>query len=112
MGWDAKQRGPQKGYYYRWCRVDGVLKKQYVGRDRVGEMAALLDEQVREQRRAARLEVLQERQALALADLALEQSRGLTNLLATAVLVLAGYRQHRGEWRRRREQAEGPDQGR
>src|SRR5262245_16764287 len=102
MAWDRKEYSPTKGYYYRWRRVDGVLKKQYVGRGPAAEMAALLDEREREQRQAARLKTLQERADLALADLALKRSRELANLLTEATLLLAGYHQHHGCWRRRR----------
>src|SRR5215468_9451273 len=98
MSWDKKGRGHEGGYLYRTRRVNGRPVKVYVGRGPAAEMAALLDEHARQERRAARLKVLEERAAVALADLALEQARELTNLLATAVLVLAGYHQHRGCW--------------
>src|SRR5262249_20609516 len=105
MSWDKKARGHEGGYLYRNKRVNGRPVKVYVGRGPAAEMAALLDEREREQRQAARLKVLEERAALALADLALGRARELANLLATAVVVVGGFRQHRGEWRRRREQA-------
>jgi hypothetical protein len=102
MSWDKKARGHEKGYFYRCKRVAGRPVKTCLGRGRAGEMAALLDEHAREQRQAARLKTLQERADLALADLALKESRELTNLLTEATLLLAGYHLHHGCWRRRR----------
>src|SRR5262249_57397675 len=97
-----KARGHKGGYLYRNKRANGRPVKVYVGRGPAAEMAALLDEQVREERRAARLKVLEERQALALADLALGRARELTSLLAEATLTLGGHHLHHGCWRRRR----------
>src|SRR5689334_16794105 len=102
MSWDKKARGHKDGYLYRNRRVNGRPVKEYVGRGHAAEMVALLDEHARGKRHAGRLEVSKERVCLALADLALKQSRELTNLLATAVLILEGYHVHHGCLRRRR----------
>lgn len=102
MSWDKKARGHKGGYLYRNRRVNGRPVKEYLGRGHVAEMAALLDEHAREERQAARLKTLQERANLGVADLALKRSRELTNLLAEATLILAGYHLHHGCWRRRR----------
>jgi hypothetical protein len=111
MGWDKKSRGSKKGYYYRWVRSNGRLVKRYVGHGPIAEMAAHLDEERCEQRRAARLSELAVRAELARADLALAQSRKATLLLLSAELLLAGYHNHHGIWRKRRGRATQLDEG-
>jgi hypothetical protein len=94
-----------KAYYYRSvpsARADGQPRRQYVGGGPVGEAAATADARRRVEReiqaRAWRRE--QARRDAALAPL-LELCR-LTDLLAEAALLAAGFHQHSRAWRRRR----------
>jgi hypothetical protein len=103
MGWDLKVRGGR--YYYRSRKVNGRVVKEYVGKGPAAELTALLDRRRRQERREARLALLQERAALAHVDLLLREASELTNALAAAALLLSGWHEHRGSWRRRREQA-------
>ena len=94
-----------KAYYYRSVRsgrVDGQPRRQYVGGGLVGEAAATADARRRVDReiqaRAWRRE--QARRDAALAPL-LELIR-VTDLLAEATLLTAGYHRHSRTWRKRR----------
>jgi hypothetical protein len=99
----------EKGRYYtRSRKVNGRVVREYVGTGEAAEQVARLDastRQEREARRAARAE-------LAALDAPLDDLAEVTDLLAQAVLVAAGYRRHhRGEWRKRREHSENPGRG-
>lgn len=100
MSWDTKTRGGK--YYYRTRRVQGRVVKQYVGVGPLAEMAALLDEREREQRRTARLAIKKERERLALADGTLSEAKRWIDLLVWSALILCGWHNHHGTWRRRR----------
>jgi hypothetical protein len=99
MSWDAKRGG--RRYYYRSRKVAGRCVKSYLGRGPVAELAARLDGQERDARDARRLALARERARLAEADLPLRRARDLIGLLVAAALLLSGWHEHRGEWRRR-----------
>lgn len=95
----------ERGYYYRVRKVNGRVVREYVGKGRLANLAASLDA---DQRAARRLELAERRAETSqmedldnqVADLC-----ELTDLLARAALIAAGYRQHhRGDWRRKRGQ--------
>lgn len=101
MGWETRKG---KGRYYtRSRRAGSRVIREYIGTGQTAEMIAGLDDlarRVREERDAACRAQLE---ALSTADEALEQASAHLDALTRAVLVGAGYRQHkRGEWRRRR----------
>ena len=100
MAWEKRGDGL---YYYQSERVDGRVQKRYVGRGYLAETVAQADETrraVREQRR---------REARGHVEWAREVSKtgkdldAVAEILATAEMVAAGYHNHKGEWRRRRE---------
>jgi len=90
-------------YYYRSRRINGRVVKEYVGAGPAAESAAQLDREARVQRRRQRDQELQ--QLLALAALAKQVDRTIekSELVLAATLLAADYRQHRGEWRRKRD---------
>src|SRR3989442_509364 len=100
MGWERRQRGGK--YYYRSVRVNGAPRKLYVGKGRAAEACAASLADRRQQRQAERDEVQAEMAQMASADATLEDSVGMTDLLMKAVLLSAGYHEHRGQWRKRR----------
>ncbi|HJZ54029.1 MAG TPA: hypothetical protein VKE74_03695 [Gemmataceae bacterium] len=103
MGWE--QRGG-RSYYYTAERIGGRVVKSYVGTGRVAELAAQLDAINRQEREAEDEDAQSARDELADLDAALAPLSELADLLARAALQAAGFHQHhRGEWRRRREQA-------
>jgi hypothetical protein len=79
--------------------------REYVGKGRIGQLAAQLDAANREVR-ATELREGRVRQAeLEAIDVPLRNLDELTDALVRAVLLANGYHQHkRGEWRKRREQ--------
>jgi hypothetical protein len=99
MPWE--RRG-SKLYYYQSERIDGRVRKKYVGAGEVAEVVAHADETLRRGRAAhserARVE-LEEARTLASAG---EELCEAADILAVAQLVAAGYHRHKGEWRMRR----------
>ena len=101
MAWERRERGEL--YYTRSRRVNGRVVREYVGRGLIGELAARLDAAERERRSAQRAAERRRDDALDDADDTISALCEVSELLARATLVLAGYRRHdRGEWRRRR----------
>jgi hypothetical protein len=100
MGWDKGR------YYTRSRKVQGRVVREYVGTGRVAELAARSDALERERRRLDALEARDEIAGLKALEGELKKLVEAADLAARAALVAAGYHQHRrGEWRRRREQA-------
>jgi len=99
MAWE--RRGSNL-YYYQSKRVDGRVRKKYVGTGDVAQAIAHADESIRRSRAArserARVE-LEEAKTLASAGQELCEA---AEILAVAQLVAAGYHRHKGQWRRRR----------
>lgn len=97
MGWDKGR------YYTRSKKVNGRVVREYVGKGRIGELAAQLDAFDRERRQTARESRRAKLNELKSLDSPLEELDALVTVLARAALLAAGYHQHRrGEWRRRR----------
>ena len=93
----------ERGYYYRVRRVNGHVVREYVGNGRVAQIIAELDDVEREQRRRAVLKECAEIAKLDALDADIAALVEITDLVADAALVAAGYYQHkRGEWRKRR----------
>jgi hypothetical protein len=100
MAWE--RRGSNL-YYYQSERVDGRVRKKYVGTGPLAEAVAHADETIRQSRAAqserARVE-LEEAKTLASTG---EELWEAADILAVAQLVAAGYHRHKGgEWRMRR----------
>ncbi len=90
-------------YYYRSERVNGQPRRRYVGTGVIGQLAARLDEAERERRALTQARVDLEREAADLLEDDVDAIDRLADVIARAVLVVAGCHQHhRGEWRRRR----------
>ncbi len=98
MAWDKTGL-----YYSRSRKVNGRVVREYVGSGRVAELAAQLDAIAREKREARRAEARARRAEVDALDAPLDALNDLAELVASAALVAAGFRQHkRGEWRKRR----------
>src|SRR4051812_49242479 len=101
MGWE--QRPNDRRYYTRSRRVNGRVVREYIGGGSLGELAAATDALQQAQRKRDTEAWRAEQARLGAADAILQQLCNLTDLLARAALVAAGYHQHdRGEWRYRR----------
>jgi hypothetical protein len=97
MGWDKGR------YYTRSKKVNGRVKREYIGTGRVAVLVAQMDALEREKKEAERAEVRALRAELDALDAPLNDLNDLAELVARAALTAAGFRQHkRGEWRKRR----------
>ena len=103
MAW---QEVDGRRYYYRGRRLCGRTRRVYVGPagSPAAELAATADHLRRLGREAAARERQAEQARHREAEAPLLDLCELTDVLARAALVLAGYHRHdRGEWRRCRE---------
>jgi hypothetical protein len=98
MGWDKGR------YYTRSKKVNGRVVREYIGTGRVAELAAEIDALQREERQLESLARREEKAELTALDTTFEALTEMTDLVARAALLAAGYHQHkRGEWRKKRE---------
>lgn len=100
MGWVRRQG---RSYYYRSIRIGGTVRRVYAGTGEAGRRAAAEDARRRAARRA-RAEARREgAEQWAEAEGQLDEFIRLTEALARAALMAAGYHRHaRGAWRRKR----------
>jgi hypothetical protein len=102
MGWERRRRGGV--YYTRSKKVRGKVRREYVGGGLAGEQAAYIDHQHRAERKANTRAWRTEQARIEGAERKLERLTLISTEVTSALLQLAGYRQHnRGEWRRKRE---------
>ena len=97
MGWD-------RGYYYRVRKVNGRVEREYIGGGVIGQLAAELDTQERQERQqktAAESAVRTEQDGL---DARVDELSELTDRLTCLALRALGYHDHKGQWRKRRVQ--------
>lgn len=90
-------------YLVRWRWEDGKSVSQYVGRGPAAAIAAKHDRLERLERDAARRAWDVEAARSDEAARASKAYEDLCKLLVRATLIVAGFHQHQGEWRRRRE---------
>jgi hypothetical protein len=97
MGWDGR------GYYYRVRRVGGRVVRQYVGGGPLEALVAAADEADRLTRKQAREAVKAFGDDLLALEDGLRRLDEVSEAVARAALLAAGYRRHnRGAWRKRR----------
>src|SRR5262245_45134306 len=98
MGWE-------RGYYYRARKENGRVVREYVGSGYVAELSAQMDAALRADREAERAAWKEKKAELERLDAEVESLVEVTDLVARAALLAAGFHQHkRGEWRKRRGQ--------
>src|SRR4051812_25986382 len=102
MGWETRKRGAGS-YYYRGRRVEGGIKKEYRGGGIIGQLAALRDEYECQQREEKAAYSKEERGRLEREVAFLGELEEAAEVLTRAVLVVGGYRRHKGEWRMARD---------
>ena len=99
MAWQQRGRGL---YYTRSRRVDGKVKRTYVGSGPVAQLAAALDAGHRAQRLATTAAKQTLIARLKTVDELTSEFDECVAILTEATLLAAGYHQHdRGQWRRR-----------
>src|SRR5262245_48483295 len=104
MGWERRGRGGGL-FYYKSLRIEGEVRKVYLGHGPDARAQAERDAEARDRRRAERQALRGEQASVAAADLAFAQARALGDLLLRAALILNGFHRHHWQWRRRRGRA-------
>ncbi len=101
MALETRKKGINQ-YYYRKRREAGRVVSEYLGSGPIGELAAMHQEIDNERRLAQRQAQERERQPVIIAEQALGELHQITALLVKAQMLVAGYHQHKGTWRKRR----------
>jgi hypothetical protein len=103
VGWEQRKRGTS--YYTRSRRVEGKVRRVYVGGGTLGEIAALEDKHERRRREEEAAYWKEQKERLKHDTAFLNELQEAAKILTTAHLLAAGYHAHKGEWRRLREQS-------
>ena len=91
-------------YYYSARKVDGRVRKEYLGRGPVAALASRLEDEARTRRRVETESLVHERARLAEPDAAVVTLSAACTVALNATLMAAGFhRQNYGPWRRRHE---------
>ena len=106
MAWE--RRGQQR-YYYRSVRKNGRVRKIYFGSGKAAQDAAKQDHRQKQKKARNRRRISAIVTQLAYADRLLETSRQDFINRAEQALHEAGFRYHRGSWRRRRAERQPSD---
>jgi hypothetical protein len=101
MAWEKRKSG--RLYYTRSRRINGRVHREYYGCGDRGHIAAAEDEARRAREVACKKSEQEERQRLDRLEESLQSLDESCSLLLRTVLRRAGFYQHRGEWRRRRQ---------
>ena len=100
MGWQQRRR---KRFYYRSKRINGRVHALYLGNGETAERVAAEVAAAKAKRAADQAALANFQAKLAGVDqLAADVDQGV-HLLTEAVLLTAGFREHRSEWRLRRD---------
>lgn len=99
MGWESRHSGL---FYYKSQRINGQPRKLYVGRGESAIAQARKDDEARQQRQAERDALLAEQGRPAIADIAMSELHAIAGMLARTTLLLGGFHERKGEWRKRR----------
>jgi len=99
MGWE--RRG-NHSYYYRKQRSAGRVHSVYVGQGEIALLTAQLDALQREQNEAFQVKERQERRGFDSLDQSIDNLVRLSSTLTEAVLVAAGFHQHKRQWRKQK----------
>ena len=102
MAWET--RNGKGRYYTRSRRIDGRIKREYVGTGEAADLAVELDAIRREHRRVEAVAWRELRAKIEGLDNELASFFGVVDEQVRATLATEGYHQHkRGEWRRKRD---------
>lgn len=99
MPWENRNG---REYYYRKRRIGRHVISEYVGSGWLAELTAAIDEQEQAQRQAEQQAQRQVREQQKEIDSDLDRLDDYVRALTRARLLLAGYHNHKGEWRKKR----------
>ena len=108
MGLETRKNSNNQ-YFYRKHWKGGRVVSEYMGTGPLGELAALHQEIDNERRLAKKEAHEQERRSVILADRTLAELHQITSLLVKSQMLLAGYHQHKGTWRKQRTKTNDPN---
>jgi hypothetical protein len=100
MAWETRERGGR--YYYRARREGGRVVKEYVGTGEVADIVAHAEETLRRHRQREAARWRKELEPLTKLTPPMAELCEAAEILARASLIAAGFRRHKGEWRRAR----------
>jgi hypothetical protein len=99
MSWESRKG---KGRYYtRSRRVNGKIRREYIGTGRHAEVIAEIDAAERAERELERKLEKEQRECDLELDAEVDELCQLIDGLARGALLAAGFHSHRGTWRRR-----------
>ncbi len=98
MGWETRNGSL---YYYRKERSAGRVRSVYVGQGEIAVLIAQLDAMKRDEDEAQQIKERQERRAFDALDKSIDDLAHLLSTLTDAVLITAGFHQHKRQWRKR-----------
>lgn len=102
MAWETRQRGGR--YYCRSIRrADGSVRREYIGTGPRAERIAEEDRQAREQRRKLQSEAAELEAKVADAARLIEEVSDRTEVMLAASLLVAGFHEHKSQWRKPRD---------
>ena len=99
MAWETRGK---RDYLYRKKRVNGRVKSEYIGTGYQAELIARMEAIEAQQAELVRDAERSERHQQDAIDTAIKQHGGKLRRLVNAVLVAAGYHQHKRQWRKKR----------
>jgi hypothetical protein len=99
MGWENRSG---RFYYYRKRRQGSRVVSEYLGASKFAELLSEMDEMERDAGRERKRAERQEMARWLALDREVNQTLDLCSSLASAALLAAGYRTHKGQWRRKR----------
>ena len=100
MTWET--RNGRGSYYTRSKRVDGKVVREYVGAGPAALVIAELDALDRKQRRQDQVMFKAEKEAQHIIDQKIDEESRLVKTLIKATLLVNGYHNHKGQWRKKR----------
>ena len=100
MGLETRERGGV--YYYRKRRIGDKVISEYMGSGDLAFLAGIYDERERAEREAKRQQLRQLRTEATNTDRMLAELAGIVDTFVSASLIVEGYHQHKGQWRRKR----------
>lgn len=100
MPWETRHGSCR--YFYVLTRRNSRTARRYVGKGPTARIAEELEERIRRERQRAKDAWAAERRQIEAADQQLHTFRKGVQAFVETTLVVAGFHQHRGDWRQRR----------